>query len=369
MKLKTFFVTKKTIAVFLVSVMIITGLCIFRKNIKTAAKTTFVVSEEDILSEGLPKEMQEINVGETVKGFLGLEPKEIMAQYLNISSDVEDVPNTTVTPIVESTAVPQDEMSKETEVPNSISLPSKEQICVAENLKLSNATSYSVDINSICAQELVFRVEVNSEPQVLVVHTHSTECYDGDAMQSDSERNTDEQKNVIAVGEAICDVLREHGIESVHDKTVHDYPTYQGAYTRTLKTIENNLQAYPSIKVVLDVHRDAFVYNDGSKLRVAADINGLPTAQVMIVVGTDSMGLYHPNWRENLKLAAKMQNAANIMYPGLMRSIDLRTERFNMHMTTGSLLLEVGSNGNTLNEAIEGGRAAAHALAAVLLAG
>ena len=78
------------------------------------------------------------------------------------------------------------------------------------------------------------------------------------------------------------------------------------------------------------------------------------------------MGLWHENWQENLKFAAKIQNAAEIMYPGVMRPINLRKERFNEHMTKGSLILEVGSNGNTLAQAKEGGKDVARAIAAVL---
>ena len=202
----------------------------------------------------------------------------------------------------------------------------------------------------------------------MIVHTHTTECYDGDNMYGESERNTDESKNVIAVGEAMKEVFESYGIKCIHDKTVHDYPTYQGAYTRELSTVEKNLAQYPSIKMVFDVHRDAYIYPDGSKLTVTCEQNGISTAKVMIVCGTDAMGLDNPNWRENFKLAAKIQNAAQIMYPDLMRPINLRQERFNMHKTTGSLLFEIGSNGNTLAQAIEGGKDLAYAVSAVLMA-
>lgn len=377
MKFRTIVITKKVIAVFLILAVFIPAACFIIKISCGKTEPTFNISEEDILYEGMPEEAQDFNAAGFIKKLLGLEPDKIMAQYLSSPSDLNDTSSENPTPEQnaenpngENNPAPEESPSPapiQSSAP--ASMPSKEQISSGAGLTMSNATSYSEDLNSLCAQELTFSIQQNTEPQVLVVHTHSTECYDGDAMQGDSERNTDESKNVMAVGQVICDTLKEYGIESIHDKTVHDYPTYQGAYTRTLKTIESNLNAYPSIKVVLDVHRDAFVYKDGRKLRVASDINGVPTAQVMLVVGTDSMGLYHPKWRENLKLAAKIQSAANIMYPGLMRSIDLRTERFNMHMTTGSLLLEVGSNGNTLAEALEGGKDAASALAAVLLAG
>lgn len=259
---------------------------------------------------------------------------------------------------------PKDESNTD-ESSNEISFPSKEEINSGAHISMNNATDYDVDAAQLCAQDLPFSL-TDDGPQVLVIHTHTTECYDGDQMAGETERTTDETKNVAAVGEVICKTLEKYGIETYHDTTYHDYPTYQGSYTRELTTVTSLLEQYPSIKVVLDVHRDAFIYEDGTKLKVDCESADRPTAKVMLVVGTDSMGLYHPNWRENLKFAAKIQNAAEIMYPGLTRSIDLRQERFNMHMTTGSLLLEVGSNGNTLEEALNAGENIAEAIAAVL---
>ena len=179
---------------------------------------------------------------------------------------------------------------------------------------------------------------------------------------------TAEGKGTMMVGGSVSGGrLGENVIRTVHDTTVHDYPSYKSAYTRALTTINSNLKKYPSIKAVLDVHRDAFVYEDGSKLRVVSNQNGTETAKVMLVVGTDSMGLEHPNWRGNLAFAAKIQNTAQMMYPGLMRPIDIRRERFNMHASPGSILLEVGSNGNSLQEALEGGADIARVISAVLL--
>ncbi len=247
-------------------------------------------------------------------------------------------------------------------------LPDHNAVCASVGLKINNATDYDVDIDAMCADKLAITPE-DGKPLVLIMHTHTTECYSGDEMSGETERNTDENVNVIAVGNEIENVLTSYGIGVIHDRTYHDYPSYQSSYTRALSTIESVLKENPSIQVVLDVHRDAFVYSDGSRLRVACEQNGVPTAQVMLVVGTNSMGLWHDNWRDNLTFAAKIQNSAEIMYPGLMRPVNLRTERFNGHTTRGSLILEVGSNGNTLDEAKEGGRDVARAIAAALING
>ena len=246
-----------------------------------------------------------------------------------------------------------------------VPFPTKAQIAQAGNLALSNATDYEVDLTALCAEDLKFSVD-DDGPQVLIVHTHTTECYSGDEMPGETERTTDREKSVVEVGDVIAQTLEKYGISVYHDETYHDYPSYQGSYTRELATVTKIMEENPSIKIVLDVHRDAFVYEDGTRLRVVDANASVPTAQVMLVSGTDSMGLYNPEWRENLKFAAKIQNAAELMYPGLMRPIDLRTERFNLHMTTGSLILEVGSNGNTLEEAKNAGHNVARAIAAVL---
>lgn len=334
---------------------------------------------EDILKEGLPDaESADKSFSDILKGILGFDiekPETIIGEYSPIFDTAKNAEQPSEEPQTspESTpSVPEEEKEEMTAKEENTAgdmpeLPSYEQICSSTGIEVNNATNYSVDPDALCSEPLSFTIN-KEEPQILIVHTHTTECYDGDNMYGESERNTDESKNVIAVGEAMKEVFESYGIKCIHDKTVHDYPTYQGAYTRELSTVEKNLAQYPSIKMVFDVHRDAYIYPDGSKLTVTCEQNGISTAKVMIVCGTDAMGLDNPNWRENFKLAAKIQNAAQIMYPDLMRPINLRQERFNMHKTTGSLLFEIGSNGNTLAQAIEGGKDLAYAVSAVLMA-
>ena len=158
----------------------------------------------------------------------------------------------------------------------------------------------------------------------------------------------------------------EKGIGVVHDKTIHDYPSYSGSYQRALETTMAQLEEHPSIKIILDIHRDGFIYGDGSKLKTATTIKDEGTSKVMLVVGTNQRGLYHPNWRENLKLAAHLQQRLDMNCPGLTRPIDIREERFNQHVSTGSLLIEVGSNGDTLEEAISSCKYIAEALADII---
>jgi len=207
-------------------------------------------------------------------------------------------------------------------------------------------------------------------PQILIVHTHTSESYAPSNknyyLPTDPDRTQDMNFNVVKVGEEMTKTLKGMGINVIHDKTVHDYPSYNGSYKSSLATVQKNLEKYPSIKVVIDVHRDAMITADKTKLKLCTTIDGKKTAQIMIVTGTDQGGLTHPSWRENLKFAIKLQSRFSKMYPTLARPINLARERYNMHTTTASLILEVGSNGNTLEEAINGGTYAAKALGAFL---
>ena len=236
---------------------------------------------------------------------------------------------------------------------------------VIKGLELSNATDISINPNDYLNENLSFALDKHGV-EVLILHTHTTESYSEESyLRNSSDRNLDESKNIVAVGNTMAEVFVKNGIGVYHDKTVHDYPSYNGAYQRAATTIRNDLEAYPAIKVVLDIHRDGITKEDGTKVKLLTEIDGKRTAQVMLVVGTDT-NLPHDNWSENFKFAVKIQAKAMEIYPTLMRQINLRKERFNEQMTCGSLIVEVGTNGNTLEEALEGGRDIAEVISAVL---
>lgn len=371
MKFKTIVLTKRMLVTSLAAIVGVGALSVAALTVKNMNTEVFGWQKGEynkILKEGLSDYREDSFSLKTIKnkllGFDIDDPETIIGEF---SAAFEGTTYDDEYSGEDNIEPPKPEETEQTPS-EPLELPSHEEICSSVGLKISNATEYNVDIDALCGEELNIKPD-SDEPQVLVVHTHTTECYVGDEMSGETERTTDENLNVIAVGNEICDVLESYGIKTAHDTTYHDYPSYQGSYTRAMSTIDARLKEYPSVKAVLDIHRDAFVYSDGSRLRVACDQNGTETAQVMLVVGTNSMGLWHDNWQENLKFAAKIQNAAEIMYPDLMRPINLRTERFNGHMTLGSLILEVGSNGNTLDEAKEGGRDVARAIAAALING
>ncbi len=191
-------------------------------------------------------------------------------------------------------------------------------------------------------------------PQVLIVHTHGSEAYTmppgEEYVPSGDCRTTDINYSVVRVGEELAAVLEAAGIAVLHDKTLYDHPRYSGAYERSLSAVERYLKEYPSIVLVLDLHRDAISDADGNICKIVSDVGGVNAAQLCFVVGTDGGGASHPNWRENLKLAAEIQQTLCADYPTLMRPITVRNSRYNQHTSAGSLLVEVGAAGNSLQE-------------------
>lgn len=209
------------------------------------------------------------------------------------------------------------------------------------------------------------------EPQVLIVHTHGSEAYTmppGQSYIATGEfRTEDERCSVVRVGDEIAAVLEAAGIRVLHDKTLHDHPRYSGAYERSLVTVERYLTRYPSIVLVLDIHRDAISDADGTVYKLVSGVAGVNTAQMCFVVGTDGGGLSHPYWQENLRLAAAVQQTLCSQYPTLMRPITVRNSRYNQHVSVGALLVEVGAAGNSPQEAIFSARLLGEAIVETLL--
>ena len=260
-----------------------------------------------------------------------------------------------------ATPEPTAEPTPEPETGESADRPDIKPINAAQNaryddyrIRIGNETSYGIDINEMLAAPLTF--EMSGEgPKVLIVHTHATEAYAPEGAQQysrgESDRSMETSENVVAVGDEAARILNERGIETLHDTALHDYPSFNGSYADALESTEQYLSDYPSIRMVLDIHRDSVVYDDGTMAKVVTEINGKKAAQLMFVVGTDENGLYNPDWRENMKLALKLQEKIDERYPDLMRYVNLRKNRFNGHTTRGSLIIEVGTSGNSLGEA------------------
>ncbi len=235
-----------------------------------------------------------------------------------------------------------------------------------------NAAGVAVDFDALAAEGLSLRLPAEG-PQVLIVHTHSSEAYTPDGADqytaSDPYRTQDAAYSVIRVGDALAEALEAHGLGVLHDRGVYDYPSYTGSYSRSGAAVEQALSEHPTIRVVIDLHRDALGTGD-VVYKTRAVIGAQQCAQVMLLAGSDAGGLPHPDWRENLKLAMYLQNAVTARYPSLARPVELVGARYNQQLSPGMLILEVGSNGNTLAEALTAvtlfGDAAGTALAALM---
>lgn len=225
-----------------------------------------------------------------------------------------------------------------------------------KNVYLKNSTDLKVNIKTLLGETLKYTIEGNaSKPEILILHTHATESFLSTARDyytdKDSSRTNDEASNMIALGSIVSERLKNAGFGVIHDKTLHDYPSYNESYSRAAKTINSYLKKYPSIKVVVDIHRDALSSGDTDKVKLTTEIAGKKAAQIMLVMGSQSGSVTNfPNWKENLKLAVRLQEKLETMYPSLARSISLMPKNYNESLTLGSLLVEMGTDGNSLEE-------------------
>ena len=261
-----------------------------------------------------------------------------------VTEPVQEEPQETPAPAGTDNGVPA-----KTLVPTD---PSGYTVC--GKVYISNSTKYTLSNEELLKP---FGAELTGEaPQILILHSHGSEAYtpaaDDGIVWSGDCRTTDTRYNVVRMGDAMAEVFGQAGISVLHDRTLYDYPEYAGSYDRSLAAIDRYLKEYPSIRFVLDVHRDAIETSSGSQVKVISEIDGQGTAsQLTLVVGSDGGGLSHPDWMENLRLAVAIQEQALTDYPTLMRPLLLRNSRYNQHATTGSLLVEVGTAGNAPEEA------------------
>lgn len=223
-------------------------------------------------------------------------------------------------------------------------------------VSVNNKTDEKISIKKLLNETPNYKAITKDEPYILVYHTHTTEGYElldlGWYSNQYNSRTKDSRKNMVRVGEALVKELEKAGYQVIHDKTVYD-SNYNGAYGRSLVSVEKYLEQYPSIVLTLDVHRDAIHYDNGTKSKPTAQINGKKAAQVMIISGCEGNGVEgFPEWKENLTFAVHLQNQVEESYDGLMRPIFFCNRKYNMNVTPCSLLLEFGTDANTLEEAV-----------------
>ncbi len=236
---------------------------------------------------------------------------------------------------------------------------------------IHNETLYKPNASELLSRELL-GLQPSDQPQVLILHTHTSESYFThaqdflDGAPGDLTYSKDAEENMIAVGKVLCEVLNEKGITAIHCTVMHDSPTLAGSYERSAETVRNYLKQYPTISYVIDLHRDAVMTSDGEYVRTEA--SDPDTAQVMAVVGSDCNGTAHALWEENLALALQLRAALNQRLPALCRPVSLRNASYNQELAPRFLLLEIGSGANTVEEAKNAARLVGEVLADLLQA-
>ena len=222
-------------------------------------------------------------------------------------------------------------------------------------VEMNYAANRKPDAEALLTQPLPWDLTAD-EPSVLVLHSHGTEAFlptEGYQYQEEGGeyRTTDERCNMLSLGAELARLLNQAGIHTIQDRSYYDYPDYQASYENARAGLKKMLKKYPTVKLVIDLHRDSALREDGSQWSTQALINGERSAQVMLVIGTDSHNL-HPNWEENLSLALKLHTVMEKTHPGSTRPLDLRKQRFNQDLSPGAILAEIGAAGNTHREAM-----------------
>jgi stage II sporulation protein P len=223
---------------------------------------------------------------------------------------------------------------------------------------VANATAY--DVSADLQKGVKMPSFTEGRPAILIYHTHTTECYRNDEGVTNTK---DEQKNVVAVGEALKKEFEAAGYQVIHIKEIFN-SDFSNAYSTARARISEVLEQNPTVEVVLDVHRDS-ISGNGVQYYPVTEVDGREAAQIMFVCGTDSKGLSHPDWRKNFTYALAVSRKMGVLYGELSRPVNLREDRFNTHFTDYTLLMEVGSEANTLEQAIYGAQLSARAMIAL----
>ena len=241
---------------------------------------------------------------------------------------------------------------------------------IYENIRVKNTTeTKSLDIKEELSKPLELSID-KSKPAVLIFHSHTSEGYE--MIERDwfakgyTARSNDENINIVRVGTEIADYLEKSGYTVIHDKTIHD-KSYSASYSQSRKTVAEYLEEYPEIQIVLDIHRDSMSQSNGDKIKPINTIAGKKAAQLMIITGAEEGDVENfPDWEYNLRFALQLQKKCETMFPGLMRPMLFSQRKYNMDMTHFSLLIEMGSEANTLEEACYSGRMLAAALVSLM---
>lgn len=316
----------------------------------------------------------------------GMEEPETVAETEAVPAQAEAVPETEDTdkPAEEALNYTPDDIQAlmDAEQASIDALPVsgniKEQTYTADNAThvLGNVWAqnktheHDLDLEKVLNEPVDLTITDKSKPHILIFHTHTTESYmlldRGTYSDAYITRSDDPSRNMVRVGDEICDQLEKAGFAVIHDTNIYD-AKYSGAYDRSGAQIDKYLEQYPDIQVILDIHRDAIKQSNGTMIAPTAVINGKKAAQIMIITGCQELDITNfDDWEYNLRFAVQLQKYCQEMFPGLMRPLFFSARKYNMHKSRCSLLLEMGSDANTLDEAAYSGRMLGKALATML---
>ena len=264
---------------------------------------------------------------------------------------------TVFAPVTEKETVPE-----ETESPTRPTFTAADAACVE-----IRGTEVNADLGRLLEKPLQWDL-TGEEPTVLIYHTHATESYTPQPgenyAESSSYRTLSEEYNMVSIGARVAQMLEAEGIRVIHDHGLHDYPNYNTSYNSSRASVQDYLRRYPSIRLVLDMHRDASGDNN-NQMTTSATVDGEKSAQLMLVmaVGTETRPV--PDWQENLALGLKLHTQLERTAPGITRYINMRASRFNQDLSSGALLIEVGAAGDTHDQAIKAAEVLAEAITAL----
>ncbi len=253
-----------------------------------------------------------------------------------------------------------DSVAKEYEVED-VFLAKSPQVTVTENsnsiqrvtidtMKVLNYSSKrNLDFKALSDSNIIL---TKASDKILLYNTHTSESYtNSENYQFDytgTMRTTDANYNMLSIASEFASNLNSKGFNVVHDTTPHDYGTYSNSYARSKITVQNALSKMGGAGISIDVHRDAVA---DLSYGPSINIKGIQVAQLMFVMGVGSDTTDNPYYEDNLKLALKIQQLADKVYPGLFKPMIIRDSVYNQDLNKYSLLVEVGATGNTIDEA------------------
>ena len=255
-----------------------------------------------------------------------------------------------------------------------LTLPTQKPVFVADDMQyltMNIECRRNPDWEKLLTKPLNWDL-TGSAPTILIIHTHGTEAYTPTPGTEYEEfggeyRTKDDRYNMISIGDELTRLLQEAGLSVIHDRTAYDLNDYLDSYDNSRAAVQKHLKEHPSIKMVIDLHRDAAENADGTQWASIGSVDGEPAAKVMMVVGTNATGLNHPNWETNLSIAEKITVQMERTHDGMARDLNLRGARFNQDLAMGALIAEVGAAGNTHEQAIRGVAVLAEAIIALSL--